>query len=212
MARRWILFLLALLLFGGIPARAVASGEVRDFVVAVVDDEVVSRYDCEVAWRILGGGVAPAELIDRLVDRRLLAAEGRRFGLADEAVAKVDEASVEARYKELQAAGRPVERAAVRRWMEEEAIIRAFEQVRIDPFVRVEPRAKRAAYEAAPERFGNRSFYEVEEEIGRELRAQAHRQRLAEVVAALRSRAHITRPTHPLPLALDGAKGGPSGG
>ena len=178
------------------------AGGLSDFVVAVVGGDVVSRYDCEVAWRLLGEDVAPAELIDRLVDRRLLAAEGRRFGLAPEAVARVDESKVEARYRALQAAGRPVERPAVRRWLEEEAIIHAFEQVRIDPFVRIEPRAKRAAYDAAPERFAGKSFYEVEEEITRELRAQAYRQRLAEVVAALRSRAQITRPTHPVPLTL----------
>jgi len=181
-----------------------AAAAVTDFVVAVVDGEVISRHDCEVAWRIGGRTEAPEELIDRLVDRHLLVAEGRRFGLAAEATARIDETTLAARFHDLEAAGRPVERTALRHWLEEEAIIRAFERVRIDPFVRVEPKAKRDAYDAAPERYAGKPFYEVEEEITRELHDQARRQRLAEVVAALRSRAHISRPTHPLPLVLDG--------
>ncbi len=182
----------------------VATAATTNFVVAVVAGEVISRHDCEVAWRIEGRREAPETLIDHLVDRRLLVAEGRRFGLATEAIARVDEATVTARLHELAAAGRPVERAALRHWLEEEAIIRAFERVRIDPFVTVDPRAKRDAYDAAPERYAGRPFYEVEEEITRDLHDQARRQRLAEVVAALRSRAHISRPTHPLPLLFGG--------
>jgi len=181
-----------------------AAAAVTDFVVTVVNGEVISRHDCEVAWRMGNRDEAPSELIDRLVDRHLLVAEGRRFGLAAEAVAGVDDAAVAARARELEAAGTPVERTALRHWLEEEAIIRAFERVRVDPFVRVEPKAKRDAYDAAPGRYAGKPFYEVEEEIGRELHGQARRQRLAEVVAALRSRAHISRPTHPLPLQLGG--------
>jgi len=182
----------------------VAAAATTNFVVAVVGGEVISRHDCEVAWRIDGRKETPEALIDRLVDRHLLVAEGRRFGLAKEATTRIDEATVTARLHELETAGRPVERTALRHWLEEEAIIRAFERVRIDPFVTVEPKAKRAAYDAAPERFAGKPFYEVEEKITRDLHDQAHRQRLAEVVAALRSRAHITRPTHPLPLLLGG--------
>jgi len=181
-----------------------AAAAVTNFVVAVVDDQVISRHDCEVAWRIEGREEAPEALVDRLVDRHLLVAEGRRFGLAAEATARIDEARVTDRMHEIEAAGRPVERTALRHWLEEEAIIRAFERVRIDPFVSVDPKAKRAAYDAAPERYAGKPFYEVEEEITRDLYDQARRQRLAEVVAALRSRAHIRRPTHPLPLVLDG--------
>lgn len=182
----------------------VVAAATTNFVVAVVDGEVISRYDCEVAWRIEGHRETPEALIDHLVDRHLLIAEGRRFGLATEATARVDEATVTARARKLEAAGRPVEQTALHRWLEEEAIIRAFERVRIDPFVRVNPQAKRDAYDAAPERYAGKPFYEVEEEITAELHDQARRQRRAEVVAALRSRAHISRPTHPLPLRLGG--------
>lgn len=181
-----------------------AAATITNFVVAVVGDKVISRHDCEVAWRLGGQQALSEELIDHLVDRHLLVAEGRRFGLAVEAIAGVDEATVAARARELETAGRPVERAALRHWLEEEAIIRAFERVRIDPFVRVDPKARRDTYDAAPERYAGRPFYEVEEEITAELHDQARRQRLAEVVAALRSRAHISRPTHPLPLLFGG--------
>lgn len=198
MFRLGFIFLVAATVWG-VPAAAA----VTNFVVAVVDGEVISRHDCEVAWRIGGQTAAPEELIDRLVDRRLLVAEGRRFGLADEVTARVDDVAVRARAHALEAAHTPVEQTALRRWLEEEAIIRAFERIRIDPFVRVEPKAKHDVYDAAPERYAGKPFYEVEEEISRDLHNQARRQRLAEVVAALRSRAHIRRPTHPLPLLLN---------
>jgi len=179
-----------------------AAGAITDFVVAVVDGKVISRHDCEVAWHMGDRQEAPEELIDRLVDRHLLVAEGRRFGLATEATVKVDDAAVAARARELRERGTPVERPAIRHWLEEEAIIHAFERVRIDPFVRIEPKSKRDAYDAAPERYAGKPFYDVEEEITRDLHAQARRQRLTEVVAALRSRAHVSRPTHPLPLEI----------
>ncbi|HBB41039.1 MAG: hypothetical protein AUK30_10455 [Nitrospirae bacterium CG2_30_70_394] len=197
--------LLLFLLCASASASGGAAGEVTNFVVAVVGNEVISAHDCTIAWRIAGQNQAPMELIESLVDRRLLVAEGRRFGLATETVAKVDEAAVEARVRQLDAAHTSVERPVVRRWLEEEAILRAFERVRIDPFMRVDPAAKRAAYDNAPERYAGKPFYEVEEEITRELSVQARQQRLAEVIAALRSRTRIVRPAHPLALPLGGA-------
>lgn len=185
-------------------SRTVAAEELVDHVVAVVGQEVISRYDVVTAWWIEGRpAVASAELVDELIDRRVLVAEGMRFGLQEEGKAAVSEAQVRALVEASRAQGGTVEASAARRWLEDEAIITAYRRVRVDPFVRVAHAAVRATFDAAGDAYAGRRFLEVEGEIRQRLLAEAQRQRLSELLADLRGKVAIHRPPEALPLRLE---------
>jgi len=183
---------------------AVAAEEMVDQVVAVVGQEVISRYDVVTAWWIEGRpAVTAAQLVDELIDRRVLVAEGLRFGLQDEGKAAVTETQVRAMVDAIGAQGGAIEASTARRWLEDEAIITAYRRVRVDPFVRVSHEAVRAAFDAAGDAYAARQFFEVEGEIRQRLLAEAQRQRLSELLADLRGKVAIRRPPEELPLRLE---------
>jgi len=178
--------------------------ELVDHVVAVVGQEVISRYDVVTAWWIEGRpAIPPAELVDELIDRRILVAEGRRFGLQEEGEAAVSEEQVRALVDAIRAQGGRVEGSTARRWLEDEAIITAYRRVRVDPFVRVDHAAVRAIFDDAGDAYAGRRFFEVEGEIRQRLLTEAQRQRLSELLADLRDRVAIYRPPAELPLHLE---------
>jgi hypothetical protein len=181
-----------------------AAEEVVDHVVAVVGQDVISRYDVVAAWWIQGRPpVAPAELVDELIDRRVLVAEGMRFGLQEEGKASVTETQVRAMVDAVGAQGGAVAASSARRWLEDEATITAYRRVRVDPFVRVAHAAVRATFDAAGDAYAGRRFFEVEGEIRQRLLDEARRQRLSELLADLRGKVAIRRPPAELPLRLE---------
>jgi len=184
--------------------RIVVAEELVDHVVAVVGQEVISRYDVVTAWWIEGRpAVAPAELVDELIDHRILVAEGMRFGLQEEGKATVSDAQVQALVDAIRAHGGTVEGSTARRWLEDEAIITAYRRVRVDPFVRVAHAAVRATFDAGGDAYAGRRFFEVEGEIRQRLLAEARRQRLSELLADLRGKVVIHHPPEELPLHLE---------
>jgi hypothetical protein len=177
--------------------------EVVDHVLVVVGKEAITRYDAVTAWWIEGRpSVTTADFVESLVDRKLLLAEGLRFGLEEEGPAAVSDDRVRAVVASVAAQGGAVEASAARRYLEEGAIIAAFRRIRVDPFVRVDRAAVRAAFEADPESYAGKRIFEVEEEIRDSLLAPARAERLTELLAELRSKAAIRRPESPVPFQL----------
>lgn len=177
--------------------------EVVDYVLVVVGKEAITRYDAVIAWWIQGRpSVAPADLVESLVDRKLLLAEGLRFGLQDEGPAAVSDGQVDAVVASVAGQGGTVEASAVRRWLEEEAIIAAFRRIRADPFVRVDRAAVRAAFEAEQDRYAGQRFFAVEEEIRASLLTSARAERLRALLDELRRKAAIRRPESAIPFHL----------
>jgi hypothetical protein len=181
----------------------VAAEEMVDSVLVVVGQEAITRYDAVTAWWIEGRPAeTPEDLVQSLVDRKLLLVEGLRFGLRDEGPAAVSDARVAAVVAAVTAQGGAVEPSAVRRWLEDEAIIAAFRRIRVDPFVRVDRAAVRAEFEADPDRYAGKRFFEVEEEIRASLLTAARAERLKGLLAELRRKATIRRPESTLPFHL----------
>jgi hypothetical protein len=186
------------------PCHVVAAEVPVDYVVAVVGPEVISRYDVVAAWWIEGRpAVASSELVDELIDRQTLVAEGKRFGLQGEGKAVVTDAQVRALVDRIRGQGGAVEASTARRWLEDQAIITAYRRVRVDPFVRVSQAAVRAAFDDAGDAYAGRRFFEVEGEIRQRLLAEARRQRLSELLAELRGKVAIHRLPEEWPLRLE---------
>jgi hypothetical protein len=194
----------ALVVLGGVlPAGRLVAEEMVDSVLVVVGQEAITRYDAVTAWWIEGRPTAsPEGFVESLIDRRLLLAEGLRFGLQDEGPAGVSDDRVSAVVTAVATQGGAVEASAVRRWLEDEAIIAAFRRIRVDPFVRVDRAAVRAAFEAESNRYAGKRFLEVEEEIRDSLLAAARDERLKELIAELRRKAVIRRPESVVPFHL----------
>jgi len=185
-------------------SHAIAAEGLVDYVVAVVGEEVISRYDVVTAWWIQGRpDIGAGEMVDELIDRRVLVAEGMRFGLQEEGKAGVTETQVRTLVDRVRAQGGAVEARTVRRWLEDEAIITAYRRVRVDPFVRVSHAAVRATFDAGGDAYAGRRFLEVEGEIRQRLLAEAQRQRLSELLADLRGKVAIHRPPEALPVRLE---------
>jgi hypothetical protein len=184
-----------LVVIGILPGRVLTANEIVDSVLVVVGKVPITRYDAVTAWWLEGRPAQSAEeLVESLVDRQLLLAEGVRFGLADEGRAAVSDAQVRAGVAAVATQGGAIEASAVRRWLEEEAIIAAFRRIRVDPFVRVDRAAVRATFEADRARYKGKRFFEVEEEIRESMLSVARRERLQELLVELRRKAVIHRP------------------
>lgn len=191
------------LLLGLLTSRALPAQEMVDSVLVVVGKATITRYDAVTAWWIEGRPAeSPKDLVDSLIDRQLLLAEGLRFGLKDEGAAAVSDAQVDAVVQAVARQGGAVEASAVRRWLVDEAIIAAFRRIRVDPFVRVDRASVRAEFEADPDRYAGKRFFEVEEGIRDSLLTAARAERLKALLAELRRKAVTRRPASSVPFHL----------
>lgn len=147
---------------------AVMKAEVIERVVAIINDDIILLSELHEAVKIAkdeGQDKNEIEILNEMIDRRLLLKEAERF------IPVVKEVTYSEEY--------------------EDAVIREYINMRIRPFIRIPISDIESYYEKNRELFKGRKFYDVKDEIEAILTEEALRQRLAEHLRELREKTYI---------------------
>jgi len=202
---RYVLILFMLVAMFPVDVRAFLI----DRVAAVVNQEVITRSELDRAVQSEAqrrGVTAPEELksirkevLESIVDRKLILSDARRFNIVDVTDEEVDEAlaGVKARYPSEDAfmhalAEEDMTVDELRENLAEQILAVKYVDRRVRFFVRVTLDDQKRYYQEHAVEFGGRSFNEVHDEIHDLLMEKYTNEKLAQYVKDLRSRADIT--------------------
>jgi hypothetical protein len=184
---------------GGIPS--VASGEIIDRVLAVVDGALITQSDVTAAIRLdlepdRAGTDRVAAVLDALIERRLILAEVDRYAPPDPPEPDVDRAFEAVRARLGPAAFEQVllqtgaSADQVRRFVRDDLRIAAYLQQR---FGTIQPSEVDVAqyYREHANEFGGKSLQDVHDAVAAQLTAERRASLVSEWVAGLRRRANI---------------------
>jgi len=162
----WSVFVYMLPIFFFLPPSSQVHAEVLERVVAIVDDEAILLSEFRDALQktiTTNPEKREIDLLNEMIDKRLLLKEARRLISRERA-------------DELQ---------------DEERLVTEYINIRIKPFVRIPLTEMEYYYMKNKGSFAGRDFYEVKDEIESLLMDEAVRQRLNEHIMELRKKAYI---------------------
>jgi len=180
-----------------------------DRVAAVVNQEIITKSELDRAVRAEAqrrGVTGPEalkslrkEVLESIIDRKLILSDARRFNIIDVTDREVDEAlaGVKARYPSEEAftsalAEEDMTVDELRQNLAEQILAVKYVDRRVRFFVRVTLDDQKRYYQEHVEEFGGRSFNEAHDEIHDLLMEKYTNEKLAQYVRDLRSRADIT--------------------
>lgn len=161
MGRVKIIWILLLLTFYS-QSFAITHAEVLERVVAIVNDDVILLSEFREAVRAARDrGMTDHEILEEMINKLLLLKEARRFR---------------------------IQRGPHK---DPDSIIEEYIRKRIRPFIRISFEEMEAYYLMNKERFGDREFYEVKDEIEAYLIEKELNKKVVEHIEELRKRAYI---------------------
>lgn len=201
MNRLLLVVILLLLPFWG------AHAEVIDSILVVVNGDIITSSDLDDAIEVnrlrnpserRERPVLEKEILEELIDRRLLVQEARRLMISEVSTEEIDDAvrQVKAGYADEEAfrdalLDADMTEADMREQLKDQLLIRRFIERRIRLIVRVDMEEVRRFFEANKEGMGDRSFQEFRDELRELLIEKKTNERLDEYRKELREKADI---------------------
>jgi len=187
---------------------AIAQADIVDRVEAVVNGKVITRYEVEKAMEVeaLRRGVVSSEdsaklrteVLDTLIDRLLLLDEARKFNIVQVTSGEVDKALETikkgfASQDEFEEALKKDEMTEeeLRDDISDQILVAKYVDRRIKYFVRVTIDDQKEYYKQNVDKFGGKSFDEVNEEVYNLLLEMATDKKLEEYLRDLRAKSEI---------------------
>ncbi|MDH4099990.1 MAG: SurA N-terminal domain-containing protein [Nitrospirota bacterium] len=184
-----------------------AHAEVIDRILAIVNGDIITRSDLDDAIEVnrlrnpserRERPVLEKEILEELVDRRLLVQEARRLMISEISAEEIDDAvrQVKAGYTDEEAfrkalADADMTEADMREQLKDQLLIRRFIERRIRLMVRVDMEEVKRFFEANKEGMGDQNFREFRDELREFLIEKKTNERLEEYRKELREKADI---------------------
>lgn len=176
----------------------VVEAEVIDRVVASIDNEAITLSDVHDAIRFSGKNISEKEMVETLINRRLLLREARNLRLSEIDKMEIDESvkRLKSKYTSEEAfrkAYNNITEYDLREHIRESLIIERLIDYRIKAFIIITPEQIRDFYEQNRDKFGKEGFEDVRDEINRYLIEIETNRRLKERLDILKRTVTIYR-------------------
>ncbi len=176
----------------------VVDAEVIDRVVASIDNEAITLSDVHDAMQFSGKNISEKEIVETLINRRLLLREARNLKLSEIDKVEIDESvkRLKSKYPSEEAfreAYNNITEYDLHEHIRESLIIERLIDYRIKAFIIITPEQIRDFYEKNRDKFGKEGFEDVRDEINQYLIEIETNKRLKERLDILKRTVTIYR-------------------
>ncbi|MEW6410363.1 MAG: hypothetical protein AB1488_09690, partial [Nitrospirota bacterium] len=174
------------------------DAEVIDRVVASIDNEAITLSDVHDAMQFSGKNISEKEIVETLINRRLLLREARNLKLSEIDKVEIDESvkRLKSKYPSEEAfrkAYNNITKYDLHEHIRESLIIERLIDYRIKAFIIITPEQIRDFYEKNRDKFGKEGFEDVRDEINQYLIEIETNKRLKERLDILKRTVTIYR-------------------